>query len=235
MVLKHVVLHGINGMAKLSKQLNDTWMPDIRDTQLGDALSGVAPVRGLVNFGSGVKNLVIVPMREYRKDGRIIRGVGKGVVSIATKTTKELAKFGAKVAVGTQTMLENTEEFLGGKGSGYRPSTDGEQCGGFYYLVGPGFGAGGSVASDPGEDYYYYEVAEGEEGTGGKEDRVKAISLYADQPLNVVQGLRGAGDSLRRNLRVRERRLGMCWGRWRRGGRRREWCRLWRGPHQWRY
>jgi len=174
MVLKHVILHGISGMARLNKALNDTWMPDIQQTQLGDVLSGVAPVRSLVNLGSGVKDLVVVPMREYQKDGRIIRSVSKGMVSFASKTTKELVRLGAKVAVGTQTMLENTEEFLGGKGSASRAGE------GYYH----------GSRSDSGDDY------DGDED----EDRVKVISLYADQPRNVTQGLRNAGTSFRRNL-----------------------------------
>lgn len=174
MVLKHVILHGISGMAKLNKALNDTWMPDIQRTQLGDVLSGVAPVRSLVNIGSGVKDLVVVPMREYKKDGRIIRSVSKGMVSFASKTTKELVKLGAKVAVGTQTMLENTEEFLGGKGSASRAGE------GHYH----------GSRSDSGDDY------DGDDD----EERVKVISLYADQPRNVTQGLRNAGVSFKRNL-----------------------------------
>lgn len=173
MVLKHVILHGMS-MSKLHKGLNDTWMPDIQRTQLGDVLSGVAPVRSLVNLGSGVKDLVVVPMREYRKDGRIIRSVSKGMVSFASKTTKELVRLGAKVAVGTQTVLENTEEFLGGKGSASRAGE------GHYH----------GSRSDSGDDY------DGDE----EENRLKVISLYADQPKNVTQGLRNAKASLQRNL-----------------------------------
>ncbi|KAI5797364.1 hypothetical protein DFH27DRAFT_526134 [Peziza echinospora] len=182
MVLKHVILHGISGFTKLSKALNDTWMPDIQKTQLGDVLAGVAPVRSLVNIGSGVKDLVVVPMREYRKDGRIIRSMSKGMVSFASKTTKELVRLGAKVAVGTQTMLENTEEFLGGQGSGSRAA---EGAGAYYYHVGSG---------DSGDDY------DDAEGGAGEEDRLKVISLYADQPKNVAQGLRTAGVSFKKNL-----------------------------------
>ncbi|KAF8460937.1 hypothetical protein BDZ91DRAFT_410511 [Kalaharituber pfeilii] len=177
MVLRHVILHGISGFTRLSKALNNTWMPDIQRTQLREVLSGVAP--SFANLGSGVKDLVVVPMREYKKDGRIIRSMSKGMVSFASKTTKELVRLGAKVAVGTQTVLENTEEFLGGKGSGLRAGDVGG--GGYHHIHGPG---------DSGDDYDADE----------EEERVKVISLYADQPKNVTQGLRNAGVSLRRNL-----------------------------------
>lgn len=157
MVMRHVVLHGISGFPRLSKELNNTWMPDIQRTQLGGVLAGVAPVRSLVNLGSGVKDLVVVPMREYKKDGRIVRSLQKGAYTFARTTTSELVRLGAKMAVGAQGWLENTEEFLGGAGS-----------------AGRGEGTGVMV---------YHQ-----EGSEDEEEGPKLISLYADQPKNVVQG-----------------------------------------------
>lgn len=173
MVLRHVILHGISGFPRLSKELNNTWMPDIQRTQLGDVLSGVAPVRSIVNLGAGVRDLVVVPVREYKKDGRVLRGVGKGVVAFASRTTRELVRLGAKVAVGTQTVLESTEEFLGGQGSAAR--------------------VGDESHHPPSDEFYEFEIE-------SNNNNNTPLSLYADQPRNVAQGLRNAGSSLRRNL-----------------------------------
>jgi autophagy-related protein 2 len=65
-----------------------------------------------VNVGSGLKDLVVVPMREYKKDGRIVRSLQKGVYAFAKNTTSEVARLGAKVAIGTQNLLEGAEVFL---------------------------------------------------------------------------------------------------------------------------
>ncbi|ODV94319.1 hypothetical protein PACTADRAFT_51177 [Pachysolen tannophilus NRRL Y-2460] len=120
MTLKKLVLYGIPGFPRLNKMLNDCWMPDIKSTQLGGVLAGLAPVRSIVKIGSGFKDLVAVPIKEYRKDGRAMRSLQKGVFTFARTTSNELLKFGVKLAAGTQTLLENTEEALGGDGSAAR-------------------------------------------------------------------------------------------------------------------
>ncbi|CAZ83457.1 unnamed protein product [Tuber melanosporum] len=173
MVLRHVVLFGISGFPRMGEELNATWMPDIRSHQLGDVLAGVAPVRSLVNLGSGMKDLVVVPMREYQKDGRIVRSLQKGAWRFAKTTTSELVRLGAKVAVGTQNMLQNAEGL-------FVPT----------------------ILDDGTESVEYLISDSEEEGDMGPNEhgQKKAISLYADQPLTVAQGLRGAGDSLRRNF-----------------------------------
>ncbi|KAI9753564.1 MAG: hypothetical protein M4579_005081 [Chaenotheca gracillima] len=163
MNLERVIIYGISGMSRLSKTLNDTWMPDIKRNQLPNVLSGLAPVRSLVNVGGGVRDLVVIPMREYRKDGRIVRSIQKGALAFAKTTTSELAKFGAKLAIGTQTILQGAEGLLS--------KTD--------------------ERIDTG-----WETGELDD----EEEEKKVISLYADQPIGVVQGLRGAYGGLERDL-----------------------------------
>ncbi|KAK9370400.1 hypothetical protein V1509DRAFT_561145 [Lipomyces kononenkoae] len=114
-ILRGVVLYGVLGFPRLFQMLNDIWMPDIKATQLGDVLAGVAPVRSLVKLSSGVRDLVVVPMREYKKDGRVVRSLQKGALKFAKVTTNELINLGAKLAVGTQNVLENAESLLVGQ------------------------------------------------------------------------------------------------------------------------
>ncbi len=161
MVLRHVIIYGVAGFDKLSKTLNDIWTPDIKRNQLSGVLAGLGPFRSLVGVGGGVRDLVAVPMREYRKDGRVVRSIQKGAVAFAKTTTSELVKLGAKLAIGTQTVLQNAEDLF---------------------------------------------VESGQRDISGWEDadldieEKKAISLYADQPVGVVQGLRGAYAGLERDL-----------------------------------
>ncbi|KAL8694602.1 MAG: hypothetical protein Q9218_000784 [Villophora microphyllina] len=164
MVLRHVIIYGISGFDRLGKTLNDIWMPDIKRNQLPGVLAGLAPVRSLVNVGGGVRDLVVVPIREYQKDGRIVRSLQKGALAFAKTTTSELVKLGAKLAIGTQTVLTGAEDLL----------------------------------TQPGQQRL--EVAGGWEEAELDEEEKKHISLYADQPVGVVQGLRGAYASLERDL-----------------------------------
>jgi autophagy-related protein 2 len=159
MVLRRVILYGVSGFDRLGIMLNNIWMPDVKRNQLPGILAGLAPIRSLVDVGSGVKDLVVIPMREYRKDGRIVRSIQKGALAFAKTTTKELVNLGAKLAIGTQTVLQDAETMLG-------PNSGREQW----------------------------------EEEGMEEDTKKQISLYADQPMGVVQGLRGAYASLERDL-----------------------------------
>ncbi|EPS40416.1 hypothetical protein H072_5770 [Dactylellina haptotyla CBS 200.50] len=122
MELRHVALNGVSGFERLGKDLNNIWMPDIKQNQLGGVLAGVAPLRSLVNIGTGVRDLVKVPIIEYRKDGRLVRSIKKGTQHFVKTSGSEVARLGAKLAIGTQTFLERTEEFLVGEPSQARHS-----------------------------------------------------------------------------------------------------------------
>lgn len=189
MILRHCVLYGISGFPRMSQMLNDTWMPDVKNTQLGYVLAGVAPVRSLANLGGGIKDLVAVPMREYKKDGRIVRAVQKGAIKFAKTTTSELVRLGAKVAVGTQNVLQGAEDML-------VPASDYQHHHHHHHGSDADAEYAGSM-SDSDDDIV---LTGGGGGSASGAGEKKAISLYADQPMTVVQGLRGAGDSLRRNF-----------------------------------
>ena len=51
----------------------------MKATQLADVISGVAPIRSVVNVGSGVADLVLLPIAQYKKDGRIVRDDEEGL------------------------------------------------------------------------------------------------------------------------------------------------------------
>ncbi|KAI0911249.1 ATG C terminal domain-containing protein [Ustulina deusta] len=164
LTLRRTIVYGASGFDRLGQTLNDTWMPDVKRNQLPGVLAGLAPVRSLVNVGSGFKDLIEIPIREYKKDGRIVRSISKGAAAFAKTTGTELVKLGAKLAVGTQYALQGAEEMLT-KQPDARESAEWDD-----------------------------EDTESEE--------TKQISLYADQPTGVVQGLRGAYSSLARDLNL---------------------------------
>lgn len=161
LVLRHTIIYGVPGFDRLGNTLNDIWMPDVKKNQLPSVLAGLAPVRSIVNVGSGIRNLVEIPLKEYKKDGRIVRSISKGASAFVRTTGTEIVKLGAKVAVGTQYALQGAEGLLAP-----RPAPE--------------------VRSD------------GEDESGEPEK----ISLYADQPMGVIQGLRGGYASLSRDLNV---------------------------------
>ncbi|KAH7889362.1 hypothetical protein F5I97DRAFT_1940745 [Phlebopus sp. FC_14] len=117
MTLRHLTLHGITGWPRFFDTLNDLWTPDVKATQLVDVISGVSPIRSMVNVGSGVADLVLLPIAQYKKDGRIVRGVQKGTRAFVQSTAMEAIKLGARLATGTQVILEQAESVLGAQDS----------------------------------------------------------------------------------------------------------------------
>ncbi|KAG0301791.1 autophagy- protein 2 [Dissophora globulifera] len=113
MTLQEVRLHGINGFAKLGQELISSWLPHIRSTQVPHMVSGLTPIRSLVNLGSGIADLVLLPIEQYKRDGHIIRGLQKGGQAFTRATTLEALKIGTRLAVGTQVLLEHADEIFG--------------------------------------------------------------------------------------------------------------------------
>ncbi|OQV11990.1 Autophagy-related protein 2-like protein A [Hypsibius exemplaris] len=77
---------GIRGFDKLILYLLNEWLDDIRKTQLANLLGGVGPMHCLVQLVQGVRDLFWLPVEQYRKDGRIVRGVQRGASAFTTST-----------------------------------------------------------------------------------------------------------------------------------------------------
>jgi autophagy-related protein 2 len=165
----------ITGWPRFFELLNDLWTPDVKATQLVDVISGVAPIRSLVNVGSGVADLVLLPIEQYKKDGRIVRGVQKGTTAFVKSTAIEAIKMGARLATGTQVILERAEGVLGGR---------------FEHTV-----TAETLQSLQPEDNFARLVddLDGEESAD-------IISKYAQQPLDIKEGMQSAYKSLQRNF-----------------------------------
>lgn len=165
----------ITGWPRFFDMLNDLWTPDVKATQLVDVISGVSPIRSVVNVGSGVADLVLLPIAQYKKDGRIVRGVQKGTTAFVKSTAMEAIKLGARLATGTQVILEQAEHVLGGQ------------------------------FKDPitAETLQVSPIADDFMGRGlgsDEEDTADLISKYAEQPMDVKEGVQSAYKSLQRNL-----------------------------------
>ena len=110
-LLRRAILYGIKSLDELHDTLSDIWTPDVIRNQLGQVLSGVAMARPIVNVGSAVADLFTVSMREYKKDGRAVRAMRKGMGVFARNTTTEAARLIAKTAIGAQNLLEGAVAF----------------------------------------------------------------------------------------------------------------------------
>ena len=160
MVLRRVILHGVSGFDRAGIMLNNIWTPDVKRNQLPGVLKALAPIRPLYDVSTGLRQIVTIPIAEYRKDGRVVRSIQKGAIAFASTTAKELVNLGSRLAIGTQTLLQGAE-------ATFSQTT-------------PANATDSLSPHDP--------------------DDQKLVSLYANQPLGIVQGLRGAWASLERDL-----------------------------------
>lgn len=78
--------HGLLGAEKVFSYALNEWLTDIRKNQLPGILGGVGPMHSVVQLFHGVRDLFWLPIEQYRKDGRIIRGLQRGAASFGTST-----------------------------------------------------------------------------------------------------------------------------------------------------
>ena len=92
-------LHGMAGWgAALSQALLD-WGKHVGNSEKHRYLAGVRPIRSLVNVGSGVADLFLLPYQQYyRKKGRFSRGIIKGASSLARAVSEETVAATAAMA-----------------------------------------------------------------------------------------------------------------------------------------
>lgn len=70
------------------------------------------PVRSLVQIGSGMADLILIPLEQYQKDGRLVKGLQQGARRFIQKAATESLKLGTKLAVGTQVLLEQADSIF---------------------------------------------------------------------------------------------------------------------------
>ena len=115
---------------------------------------------------------MLLPIAQYKKDGRVVRGLQKGTTAFVKSTAMEAIKLGARLATGTQVILEQAESVIGGQ---FKDEITAEAL----------------------------QMAAGSDEHGARlddDDELDLISKYADQPMNVKEGVQSAYKSLRKNF-----------------------------------
>ena len=98
LTLKRVVYNnGILGIDRLIGLLINEWLADIRQSQVPNILGGVGPMYSVLQLCQGVKDLFMLPIEQYQKDGRIIRGIQKGANSFTSSTAMSFLDFTNRV------------------------------------------------------------------------------------------------------------------------------------------
>ena len=103
---KIVHRHGLLGLDKLINFTLNEWAADIRNNQLPSILGGVGPIHSFVQLFQGFRDLVWLPVEQYRKDGRIVRGLQRGTSSFGTSTSMAVLELGNRLVWFVQSAAE---------------------------------------------------------------------------------------------------------------------------------
>lgn len=116
LALEKAVIYGAYGFPEIGAQLGQIYGPYIQKCQLAGILSGIGPIKSIINVGKGLQDFVAIPIKEYQNDGNVLYGLQKGTKAFAKTTSYEFLKLGINLASGLQVALETLEEYFGGEG-----------------------------------------------------------------------------------------------------------------------
>ncbi|XP_056294879.1 autophagy-related protein 2 homolog A [Pseudoliparis swirei] len=104
--------HGLLGVDKVIQYAVTEWLTDIRKNQLPGLLGGVGPMHSVVQLFHGVRDLFWLPIEQYRKDGRIIRGLQRGAASFGTSTASAALELSNRLVQAIQATAETVYDIL---------------------------------------------------------------------------------------------------------------------------
>ncbi|TVU11701.1 hypothetical protein EJB05_45303, partial [Eragrostis curvula] len=107
--LKHVSAMGVYGWNSICETVAAEWLEDISKNQVHKLLKGIAPIRSLVALSSGTKKLLSLPIKSYKKDRKLLKGMQRGAVAFIRSVSIEAVGLGVHLAAGAHDMLVKTE------------------------------------------------------------------------------------------------------------------------------
>ncbi|XP_071833635.1 autophagy-related protein 2 homolog A-like isoform X2 [Apostichopus japonicus] len=103
---------GLLGVDKLLQFAINEWMTDIQRNQFSSILGGVGPMHSFVEFFAGLFDIIRLPVEQYQRDGRIIRGFQRGANSLGTSTTMAAVELTNRMVRMLQSVAEMTYDLV---------------------------------------------------------------------------------------------------------------------------
>ncbi|XP_074651009.1 autophagy-related protein 2 homolog B-like [Tubulanus polymorphus] len=98
--------HGVLGVDRLMMHIINDWLQDIKTNQLPSILGGVGPMHSFVQLFQGIRDLFWLPIEQYKKDGRIVRGIQRGAHSFTTCTAMAALELTQRLVLSVQYAAE---------------------------------------------------------------------------------------------------------------------------------
>ncbi|XP_058191622.1 autophagy-related protein 2 isoform X1 [Rhododendron vialii] len=110
--LKHVHAVGVYGWGSVCETIIGEWLEDISQNQVHKLLRGLPPIKSLVAVGSGAAKLVSLPVKNYKKDHRLVKGMQRGTIAFLRSISVEAVGLGVHLAAGAHDILLQAEYIL---------------------------------------------------------------------------------------------------------------------------
>ncbi|CAN4112202.1 unnamed protein product [Withania somnifera] len=110
--LKHVQALGVYGWSGIFEIIIGEWLEDISQNQIHKLLEGLPPIRSLVAVGSSAAKLVSLPVKSYKKDHKLLKGMQRGTIAFLRSISLEAIGLGVHLAAGAHEILLQAEYIL---------------------------------------------------------------------------------------------------------------------------
>ncbi|KAJ0983593.1 hypothetical protein J5N97_011848 [Dioscorea zingiberensis] len=110
--LKHVCAVGVYGWNSICETVAGQWLEDISHNQVHKLLKGLPPIRSLYAVSSGASKLVSLPIKSYKKDHKLLKGMQRGARAFIRSISLEAVGLGVHLAAGAHEVLLQTEYIL---------------------------------------------------------------------------------------------------------------------------
>ncbi|XP_075223558.1 autophagy-related 2 [Lycorma delicatula] len=117
--------HGLLGLEKLLSYMFTEWFQDIKKNQLPNLIGGVGPIHSLIQLFQGIIDLFWLPIEQYQKDGRIVRGLQRGANSFTTSTAMAALEITTRLVQAIQSVAETAFDMVS-PGPSVRKKQDGK-------------------------------------------------------------------------------------------------------------
>ena len=95
--LNGVDLRNLTGWGPVISELACKWLQDVSSTQMHKFLTRTTPIHPFANVGDGMKNFVLIPLREYRQRGNVKKALRKSTSKLVGVVAYEALSVGAKL------------------------------------------------------------------------------------------------------------------------------------------
>ncbi|KAK4340236.1 hypothetical protein RND71_041698 [Anisodus tanguticus] len=110
--LKHVQALGVYGWSGICEIIIGEWLEDISQNQIHKLLKGLPPIRSLVSVGSSARKFVSLPVKSYKKDHKLLKGMQRGTIAFLRSISLEAIGLGVHLAAGAHEILLQAEYIL---------------------------------------------------------------------------------------------------------------------------